>query len=510
MKGLEHPGLTRRDFGRLVATMGALGCIEPHTVARALGNSPKRLSWMAYRTAGAEGTWELTDVEGTVPKDLDGTLFRVAPGQSENHGVVLQHLFDGDAFLSGFGFRDGKVSLTARFLETPQRREELDAGRMLYSEFGTAPPPSPDGVKPGLRGKNQPSVNVVPWDGRLLGLSEGGHPTAIDRDTFAYQGPWDFHGTLPSYIPFTAHPKVDPATGEAYGFGVMQGPALTLHVFRMEPDGKLTELHAVPQGGYFMIHDMLLSENHFAFIIPPVRFELAELFSGKGSPADALQYFESEPTKILVLRRDGTGDPIVVEQPANMVFHNGNAWEKDGKLYLDTILSPHGDVLELLHSFAKEKLVLPEADQQLTRLEIDLAQGKLLSRNVFAEDQEFPRYDIRDTGRDARYLYTMGSGIEEDPLASTFLARHDLHAGTTARVDAEPGRALGETVFVPRSQRADDGWLLLQGYDARRDENYLEIRDAETLDFASRAWTGQHFPLGFHGNFVSGVHVGNP
>ena len=55
MKRLQHPGLSRRDFGRLVATLGALGCLEPHTLARALGGGPKRLSWMAYRTAGAEG-----------------------------------------------------------------------------------------------------------------------------------------------------------------------------------------------------------------------------------------------------------------------------------------------------------------------------------------------------------------------------------------------------------------------------------------------------------------------
>jgi hypothetical protein len=45
-------------------------------------------------------------------------------------------------------------------------------------------------------------------------------------------------------------------------------------------------------------------------------------------------------------------------------------------------------------------------------------------------------------------------------------------------------------------------WLLMQGYDAAHDENYLEVRDAETLDVTSRIWTGQHLPLGFHGNFT--------
>ena len=58
------------------------------------------------------------------------------------------------------------------------------------------------------------------------------------------------------------------------------------------------------------------------------------------------------------------------------------------------------------------------------------------------------------------------------------------HGGETRRLPAEPGRALGETVFAPRpnGRGEDDGWLLLQGYDARRNENYVEIRDASTGD----------------------------
>ena len=62
---------------------------------------------------------------------------------------------------------------------------------------------------------------------------------------------------------------------------------------------------------------------------------------------------------------------------------------------------------------------------------------------------------------------------------------------------------------MPRSgaDAEDQGWLLLQGYDAKRDENYVEVLDAATLDFAGRAWTGQHFPLGFHGNFVADRYI---
>jgi hypothetical protein len=60
-----------------------------------------------------------------------------------------------------------------------------------------------------------------------------------------------------------------------------------------------------------------------------------------------------------------------------------------------------------------------------------------------------------------------------------------------------------KTYLSPRTRSS----IRRPGYDAGRDENYLEIRDAETLDMAARIWMGQHFPLGFHGNFTPTLFV---
>jgi len=100
----------------------------------------------------------------------------------------------------------------------------------------------------------------------------------------------------------------------------------------------------------------------------------------------------------------------------------------------------------------------------------------------------------------ARFLYTLANG---EPFTMQALLRHDFTAGTTQRVDAGKGHALEEVVFVPRpgASAEEDGWLLHQGYSAVRNETYLDIRDAVTLERAARVWTGQHFPLGLHGNF---------
>lgn len=492
--------LTRRQFAQMAGGFSALGLIEPLAVAQALTTEKRRLGWLANRTASAEGAWGLAKIEGKVPKELNGTLYRTAPGQKDNHGVALNHLFDGDAFVCGYSFREGKVHLRARFVDTPQRVEEVKAGRMLYSEFGTNSPAPPADWKPTAGGKNQPSVNLIEWDGRLLGLSEGGHPTAIDPVTLAYQGRWDFHGTLPVNVPFTAHPKFDPATGVGYGYGVRRGPGLPLMVYRMERDGKLTQLYALPQKNYPIIHDMMLSKEHIIFVIPPVSADFMQMGKDK-TVADALRYAEKEPTRFVILRKDGTGKPVTIEQPYGFVFHHGNAFERDGKIVVDSLLSSDASVLDLLYSFGKDQLP-KTSPNKLVRLVLDPAKGAA-SRTELGDSQELPRFDQRLSGQDARFLYTVGTDRGEDSFAFTALIRHDLHRGASKRIEAGKGRAIGEPVFVPQAGKNSEerGWLLVQGYDANRDENFLEIRDAATLDLAARIWTGIHFPLGFHGNF---------
>ncbi len=502
---MKNFGMTRRQFAHLIGAATATGLLEGTFAKLVLAESPRTLNYLANRTAGAEGTWDLKKIEGKIPKNLNGTLIRTAPGQKETFGVRLQHLFDGDAYLSKFSFREGKVSLQGKFLDTPQRLEEIQAKRMIYSEVGTVAPPLPEGYKPKFRGKNQPSVNIVKWDERYLGLSEGGHPIAIDPTNLSFQSEWDFYGTLPADVPFTAHPKFDPATGEGYAFGIKRGMGLALTVFRMEKDGKLKQLYSLPQPNYFMVHDMLLSKDHIIFVIPPVWVDIRKATGGKVAPFQALNFADNLPTKIIILRKDGTGLPITVNQPANMVFHNGNAFEKDGKLMFDSILSPDGSVLQNVASFTAEKPVQTTANH-LTRIEIDLVKGELVSRTQLEEEVEFPRFDERQLGKEARFLYTAGFTGDNKNGAFNGIVKHDLQRRDCKKVETGKSRTYAEPVFVPHpgNNNEEHGWILTLGYDGTRDQTFLEIRDAGTMDFQARVWTGTHLPLGFHGNFYAG------
>lgn len=499
-------GMTRRNFVKTLSCAAALGLLDTRpALARILEPNQKSLFALANGTANSEGAWQLTRIEGKIPKNLNGALVRVCPGQKENFGVTMRHLFDGDAYVSRWNFRDGRAALIAKFVNTPQRAEEQAMRQMLYGEFGTMRPAPPADYKRKYGGKNQPSVNVIRWDGKFLGLSEGAHPTAINPETLAYEGEWDFYGTLPKDLSFTAHPKFDPATGEGFTFGIKKGAGLTLTVFRMEKTGKLAQIAAIPQREMFMIHDVALSENHLIFVIPPVKYDLPTLMSGRATAADALRYGEREPTRILIVRKDGAGAPVWIEQPAAMVFHHGNAFEKNGKLIFDSILTPDDSVLRTLHSISQDKIPASTSNR-LTRFTVDLGSGKLESRIELGTNHEFPRFNDRLAGREAQILYTAAAEANGF-LESAAIMRHNLQTGASKKVSAGPGRIFGEPVFVPRfagTASETDGWLLAQGYDARRHETFLEIRDAATMDFAARVWTQNYIPLGFHGNFYRG------
>lgn len=492
---------SRRDLLCRMSGLAAAGLVEPHLAAPLLA-AERSLGRLAAQPPSAEGAWSGLKVEGAIPRDLNGDLYRVAPGQKVNHGVTLRHFFDGDAFLIHYRLENGKASVAGRFVATPERVEETQAGKMLYNEFGTAAPQLGPGEK--IRGgKNQPSINVIRWDGRLLALSEGGHPSAVDPVTLAFQGHWDFHGTLPKDVSFTAHPKFDPVTGLGYAFGTHQGQDLALMVYRMELDGRLTRIAALPQPAYFMVHDMLLGREHLAFMIPPVDYDLPLLLSGRAAPADALRYAADKPMRVILLRKDGSGTPVTFELPAAMVFHHGNLAVEENTAILDSVFTPDDSILRSIAHWSDANP--PQAKPaQLTRLTLDLGQGRVTDRTVLSEGEEFPRFDARQSGLAARYLYTMEAGA---PFSLGALVRHDLSRNLRTRAVAEDGHAFEETVFTPKRGGAgeEEGWLLHQGYSAPRNETFLDIRDAATLERAARIWTGQHFPIGFHGNFYGDV-----
>src|SRR6187401_1723687 len=56
-----------------------------------------------------EHDYVIDEVEGTVPVQLSGTLYRNGPGDNEIGGKPFAHLFDGHGLISQFAIEGGRI-----------------------------------------------------------------------------------------------------------------------------------------------------------------------------------------------------------------------------------------------------------------------------------------------------------------------------------------------------------------------------------------------------------------
>ena len=90
-------------------------------------------------------------------------------------------------------------------------------------------------------------------------------------------GEYDFGGSLTG--PVTAHPKVDPITGELFIIGYSpMGDYLTYSV--LSQDGTLLKSQPIDIPNPVMMHDFQITENYAVFMDLPIVFDLAQLDSG--------------------------------------------------------------------------------------------------------------------------------------------------------------------------------------------------------------------------------------
>ena len=80
-------------------------------------------------------------VEGELPRELNGTLYRNGPNpQFDSPGA---HWFVGDGMLHAFHLENGRASYRNRWVRTPKWQAEHDAGRALFGGFGQKLPDAP-------------------------------------------------------------------------------------------------------------------------------------------------------------------------------------------------------------------------------------------------------------------------------------------------------------------------------------------------------------------------------
>lgn len=463
-------------------------------------------AWSAgFTSLEQELDYRVTDIDGQVPQALRGTLFRNGSGRNELNGHWFPHWFDGDGMISAIVFDDGGIRYFNRYVRTDNYVNETREGRLLYRGFGKM---RPGGIIANAfrQASNVSNTSVVLLGERLLSLWEGGAPYALDPKTLATFGLEDFGGRVRA---FSAHPKIDPISGDLYNFGIDYGAKTTLTPYRIGSDGALTAFPAITLPYPVMNHDFVLTENYLVFCLGPILVHPLKFLLGFSSFDGALHWDGGRPTLILLVRRDRSAPPRWIETDAFFQFHFANGFEQDGALFVDlTRYSDYGIIGQTLRNFWQSDWQA-EGMAALVRLRIDLATEAVASSGFDAGNaNEFPRINPVRTARSYRYAYIANNPPTQQVGLQRHVTKVDMESGRSVSHDVGVGRYAGEPVFIPTGvHEEDEGVVVTLVYDA--DANRTDIVGLDARDLAARplftARLRHHVPYSLHGYFTPGL-----
>ncbi|NEP20120.1 MAG: Apocarotenoid-15,15'-oxygenase, partial [Leptolyngbya sp. SIO4C1] len=289
-------------------------------------------------------------------------------------------------------------------------------------------------------------------------------------------------------------------------FAVKPGLSSTILLYEFDPQGRLVHRHSHAVPGFAFLHDFAITPNYCLFFQNPVSFNPVPYAIGLKGAAECISFNPKQPTQAILIPRNGKDPVQFIEAPPSFVFHHANAFEADGKVYLDSICYREFPTLKGGEDYRQVNFdAVPEG--QLWRFELDLAQGKATETCLIERCCEFPVLHPDRVGRPYRYLY-MGAALRSRgnaPLQA--LLKRDLETGADQLWTLGARGFMGEPNFVPhpQGQAEDDGWVLMLLYDAAEQRSELAILAAKDITAGpiARLKLKHHVPYGLHGSFTS-------
>eukprot|EP01018_Ginkgo_biloba_P002557 Gb_33714 [translate_table: standard] len=466
------------------------------------------------------------ETKGQIPECLNGVYIRNGPNPRHLPSGGY-HYFDGDGMLHAVTIRDGSAIHCCRYTKTNRFLRENEAGRPLFAK--------PLGDLTGLIGLARLSVMSLRhmlglidltkgigvanaglefFCGRLLAMSEDDKPYALrvtedgDLDTL---GRLDFSGQLKTNM--TAHPKINPVTGEMFSFSydVMKSPYLKY--FRVSADGKKGEDIPINLPEPTLMHDFAITERFVVFVDHQLVFRLSEMLKG-GFPA--ICDGEKVPRVGIMPLYDNNDSRIKwFEILGCTCFHFLNAWDEEDEVSLiGSSLAPLECVFEN-----------PEhLENRLYEFCFNLKTGRCRRKQICSANLDVGQINKLFTGKKNKYVYMSTSGPW--PRFSG-VAKVDVSAPRLPPMKSVPGintlepcivgwRNYGESCygsepfFVPRnendtSSEEDDGYLLSFVHNESTEISELLVMDARSpsLEPVCSIRMPCRVPYGFHGIFLT-------
>lgn len=464
------------------------------------------LKWMSLLGTSEQGGRDYTPrIEGEIPQELRGSLYRNGPGLFERGGHQIRHLLDGDGLIQRVSFSDAGVRYQNAFVQTKKYVAEQAAGRFLYGSWTTR---KPGGFLKNIGGgvsHSQAGVTVYPVSGRIIARDETGPSYEVDAETLKTLAHFPVGNNLES-VGFKAHSKFDAATGEWLLAGQEFGRTMKLHITVYESGFKLKAQYSFDSPRQVYIHDFFASQQHFIFVLHPCNFSPFSFLAGLRSFTDSLTWQGTQGNLIAVIPRSG-GEAKFYEAPGAFMWHSLNAFETGDELIADFVGYDEPDHFigehALFYTLMEGRLGLASAPGKIRRYIINRTAGTLKEEIVDAGNHEFPMIDQRAAMERHRIGYFATGGLGG---FNSGVKRLDYSTGASEVFDFGRETQVGEPIFARKPDGArDEGWLLTQCLDGASQQTFFAVFDAQTVSQGpvARVWLSHHVPISFHGSWRS-------
>ncbi|KAM7472514.1 hypothetical protein LguiA_010697 [Lonicera macranthoides] len=345
-------------------------------------------------------------VIGHLPKCLNGEFARVGPNP-KFAPVAGFHWFDGDGMIHGLRIKDGKVTYVSRYVRTSRLKQEEFFGGAKFMKIGDLKGlfgllmvnvqtlRAKLGILDVSYGTGTANTSLIYHHGKLMALSEADKPYVLkvmedgDLETI---GMLNYDKRL--LHSFTAHPKVDPFTGEMFAFGYSNKPPYVTYRV-ISKDGFMNDPVPITIPEPIMMHDFAITENYAIIMDLPLYFRPKEMVKENKM---IFTFDTTKKARFGVLPRYAKNELLIkwFNLPNCFIFHNANAWEEGNEVVLITCRSENPDI-DLVNGDVKEKL--EQITNELYEMRFNMKTGIASQKKLSASAVDFPRVNESYIGR---------------------------------------------------------------------------------------------------------------
>ncbi|XP_006152649.1 beta,beta-carotene 15,15'-dioxygenase [Tupaia chinensis] len=499
-------------------------------------------------------------VTGKIPAWLQGTLLRNGPGMHTVGETSYNHWFDGLALLHSFTIRDGEVHYRSKYLRSDTYNANIEANRIVVSEFGTMAYPDPcknifskaftylSHTIPDFT--DNCLINIMKCGEDFYATTETNYMRKINPQTLETLEKVDYRKYVAINLA-TAHPHYD-AAGNILNMGtsiVDKGKTkyVMFKIPAMGPEAKKkgksplkhTEVfcsipaHSLLSPSYY--HSFGITENYVVFLEQPFRLDILKMATAyvRGvSWASCLSFNSEDKTYIHVVdQRTRKPVPGKFYTDAMVVFHHVNAHEEDGCILFDVVAYEDSSLYQLfymaslkqdfkesaklasvpaLKRFAVPLSVDKNAEEGSNLIKVASTTATALKEKdgqvycqpeLLCEGLELPRINYAHNGKQYRYVFA--AEVQWSPVP-TKIIKYDILTKSSFKWEEE-GCWPAEPLFVPAPDAKDeDDGVILSAIVSTNPQKppFLLILDAKSFTELARAYVDVELHLDLHGLFI--------